>query len=168
MKGAPWTVVGLATAAALLAAAGLLWPSPSTAARSHKQGSNPNDQACGDCHEGSVPLYHTDTFRAVDHGQAARVARTTCLSCHDDEDFCQACHEKAPPTWHTEAFQHPGRGRVERAEHVRLSVARGASCMECHARRFLGDCAECHQPTEWDTPEARPPHDWAAPERASR
>ena len=148
MSRAPWLVAGLVSALGLLASASLLWPaSPAAEPFRHAQG-DLNEQACGDCHQGSMPLFHSEVFRARDHGQAARVARETCLSCHSEAKSCRACHEQAPPTWHSEALQTPARGRKERDEHVTLAAARSASCAECHARRFQAQCASCHQAQE--------------------
>lgn len=103
---------------------------------------------CASCHEGSVMRNHTDQFLRVDHGPPALSGRQSCMGCHKTES-CTDCHSTEQPEWHTEAFCNPARSADDRDEHLLVGAARRDVCMECHAPRFHGHCAECHTREEW-------------------
>lgn len=102
---------------------------------------------CAECHQGRVQATHDSAFVETTHGAAAVADRPQCLGCHRREQ-CRDCHARQAPSWHTAALCDPGRDMEARREHARIGLERRAGCFECHAERFIRQCAECHRSEE--------------------
>lgn len=129
------------TAAAVAVASG---NKPEAADPHHAAG---DQEGCARCHLDQIPPSHTQEFFTNRHGEAARVARASCIGCHERSE-CDACHEQKRPLWHESGVAWPQLSAANRRAHAELGQQRRQDCMACHEHLFQEQCAECHQRTE--------------------
>ena len=126
---------------------------------------------CYLCHPESydlLPESHGPPEWEVEHGDSARVDRSSCLMCHE-EGFCRECHGLEmphPAEWADGAILHSATSKGDREACSRCHGESPDFCTVCHhedymasegtwvtqhplnvARKGASYCLECHAPT---------------------